>query len=202
MLNVMCGGRNELLPLHLNLWVIVHNISFQLQPEALWFHDLSPEVHLDDSARLKKGRGKTRGKGLEKIKKAMGSKMKIEIPIAFVAIRAEIGEKESEGVEPNRIEFYKYTHYTSGKGWSYEEAETNYNNMNDLKTLCTSGESSIPINEIMDAVLGTKSGYIIVFGYGPQPNTIRETQRRTTELEDTLKKAKLKATSAQNELQK
>ncbi|KAM3204565.1 hypothetical protein P3L10_027974 [Capsicum annuum] len=35
----------------------------------------------DDSARLRKGRGKTKGKGLEKMKKAMGSKMKIEILI-------------------------------------------------------------------------------------------------------------------------
>ncbi|KAM3320168.1 hypothetical protein P3S67_007368 [Capsicum chacoense] len=49
----------------------------------------------------------------------MGSK-------AFVAARAEIGEKEHEGVEPDRIEFYKHTHYTSEKGWSSEEAETNY----------------------------------------------------------------------------
>ncbi|XP_016573125.1 uncharacterized protein LOC107870934 [Capsicum annuum] len=38
-------------------------------------------VNTDDSARIKKGRGKTREKGLEKMKKVMGSKMKIEIPI-------------------------------------------------------------------------------------------------------------------------
>ncbi|KAG5584932.1 hypothetical protein H5410_045366 [Solanum commersonii] len=35
----------------------------------------------DDFTRLKKGRGKTRGKGLEKMKKTLGSKMKIEIPL-------------------------------------------------------------------------------------------------------------------------
>ncbi|KAM3303505.1 hypothetical protein P3S67_014535 [Capsicum chacoense] len=126
----------------------------------------------------------------------MGSKV-------FVAARAEIGsEKESEGVEPDRIEFYKHTHYMSEKGWSSEEAATNYNNMNDLKALYTSGESSMTIDEIVDAVLGTKSRYIKGLGYGPKPNTIRETQRRTIELEDSLKKAKLEAASAQNELQK
>ncbi|KAM3202475.1 hypothetical protein P3L10_030099 [Capsicum annuum] len=190
---------------------------------------------------LRKGRGKTRGKGLEKMKKAMGSKMKIEIslgkgrptkPIQSAKLFNELGiiarnflplpnkwkeltredkdatlirchgEKESEGVEPDRIEFYKHTHYMSEKGWSSEEAATNYNNMNDLKALYTSGESSMTIDEIVDAVLGTKSGYIKGLGYGPKPNTIRETQRRTTELEDSLKKAKLEAASAQNELQK
>ncbi|KAM3343657.1 hypothetical protein P3S68_025747 [Capsicum galapagoense] len=37
----------------------------------------------DDSAQLRKGCGKTRGKGLEKMKKAMGRKIKIEIPIGI-----------------------------------------------------------------------------------------------------------------------
>ncbi|KAM3361131.1 hypothetical protein P3S68_015985 [Capsicum galapagoense] len=76
----------------------------------------------------------------------------------FVAARPEICEKESEGIEPDRIEFYKHTHYTSEKRWSSEEAETNYNNMNDLKALYTSGESSMIIDEIVDAVLSTKLG--------------------------------------------
>ncbi|KAH0639167.1 hypothetical protein KY285_035753 [Solanum tuberosum] len=38
-------------------------------------------VNTDDFTRLKKGRGKTRGKGLEKMKKTLGSKMKIEISL-------------------------------------------------------------------------------------------------------------------------
>ncbi|XP_016541542.1 uncharacterized protein LOC107842295 [Capsicum annuum] len=175
------------------------------------------------------------------MKKAMGSKMKIEIPIGkgrptkpiqstklsnelgiiarnflplpnkwkeltredkdAALIRCH-GEKEFEGVEPDRIEFYKHTHYTSEKGWSSEEVETNYNNMNDLKALYTSGESSMTIDEIVDVVLGTKSGYIKGLGYGPKPNTTRATQRRMTVLEDSLKKVKLEAASAQNELQK
>ncbi|KAM3381521.1 hypothetical protein P3S68_007094 [Capsicum galapagoense] len=117
----------------------------------------------------------------------MGSK-------AFVAARAEISLTE-------RIEFYKHTHYTSEKGWSSKEAENSYNNMIDLKALYTSGESSMTIDEIVDAVLGTKSGYIKGLGYSPKPNTIRATQRRTAELEDSLKKAKQEAARAQNELQ-
>ncbi|KAF3649403.1 hypothetical protein FXO38_17675 [Capsicum annuum] len=116
----------------------------------------------------------------------MGSK-------AFVASRAEIGEKEHEGVERDRIEFYKHTHYTS---------EKRMDNMTDLKALYTSGESSMTIDEIVDVVLGTKSGYIKGLGYGPKPNTTRETQRIMAELEDSLEKAKQEAASTQNELQK
>ncbi|PHU23065.1 hypothetical protein BC332_08172 [Capsicum chinense] len=121
---------------------------------------------------------------------------------AFVAARAEIGEKKSESVEPDRIKFYKHTHNTGEKEWSPEKAETNYSNMKDLKALCTSGESSMTIDDIVDAILGTKLGYIKSLGYVPKPNTTRATQRRTIELEDSLKKAKLEVVSAQNELKK
>ncbi|KAH0643999.1 hypothetical protein KY290_034881 [Solanum tuberosum] len=124
----------------------------------------------------------------------MGSK-------AFVAARAELGENEPEKVEPDRIEFYKHTHYKSKKGWSSLEAETHYNNMKDLKDLYTSGEASMTTDEIVDTVLGTKSGYIRGLGYGPKPNTTRATQRKTAELEDSLRKAKQEAGSAQNNLQ-
>ncbi|KAH0654676.1 hypothetical protein KY289_032354 [Solanum tuberosum] len=124
----------------------------------------------------------------------MGSK-------AFVAARAELGENEPEKVEPDRIEFYKHTHYKSKKGWSSLEAETHYNNMKDLKDLYTSGEASMTTDEIVDTVLGTKSGYIRGLGYGPKPNTTRVTQRKTAELEDSLRKAKQEAASAQNNLQ-
>ncbi|PHT87046.1 hypothetical protein T459_09152 [Capsicum annuum] len=75
-------------------------------------------------------------------------------------------------------------------------------NMTDLKALYTSGESSMTIDEIVDVVLGTKSGYIKGLGYGPKPNTTRETQRIMAELEDSLEKAKQEAASTQNELQK
>ncbi|KAF3660329.1 hypothetical protein FXO38_12193 [Capsicum annuum] len=172
--------------------------------DSRWVEAMKAQIDAleNNSARIKKGRGKTRGKGLENMKKAMGSKMKIEISIAFVVARAEIGEKESEGVEPDRMEFYKHIHCTSEKGWSSEEAETNYNNMNDLKALYTSGESSMTIDEIVDAVLGTKLGYIKCLGYGPKLNTTTATQRKTTELEDSLKKAKFEAAIAQNEFQK
>uniref|UniRef100_A0A3Q7GL59 Uncharacterized protein n=1 Tax=Solanum lycopersicum TaxID=4081 RepID=A0A3Q7GL59_SOLLC len=61
------------------------------------------------------------------------------------------------------------------------------NNMKDLKDLYSSGESSMTIDEILDTVLGTKSGYIKGLGYGPKSNTTIATQRRTAELEDSQK---------------
>ncbi|KAF3670479.1 hypothetical protein FXO37_08522 [Capsicum annuum] len=76
------------------------------------------------------------------------------------------------------------------------------NNMIYLKALYISGESSMTIDEIVDVVLNTKSGYIKGLSYGSKHNTIRAKQMRTTELEDSLKKAKQEAASAQNELQK
>ncbi|XP_049410624.1 uncharacterized protein LOC125873819 [Solanum stenotomum] len=45
-------------------------------------------------------------------------------------------------------------------------------------------------------------GYVKGLGYGPKLNTTRATQRRTVELEDSLKKAKQEAASVQHDLQK
>ncbi|WMV29582.1 hypothetical protein MTR67_022967 [Solanum verrucosum] len=125
----------------------------------------TPAVNTNDSTRIRNSRGKTRGKGLEKMKKAQGRKMKIEIPVGkgrptkpdqsaklsnelgiiarnflllpnkwkeltredkdATLIRCH-GKTNPEGVEPDRIEFYKHTDYTSEKGWSSLEAETHY----------------------------------------------------------------------------
>ncbi|KAL3353955.1 hypothetical protein AABB24_018564 [Solanum stoloniferum] len=41
----------------------------------------TPTVNTNDSTRIRNGHVKTRGKGLEKMKKAQGRKMKIEIPV-------------------------------------------------------------------------------------------------------------------------
>ncbi|PHT36194.1 hypothetical protein CQW23_23894 [Capsicum baccatum] len=107
-----------------------------------------------------------------------------------------------KGVKSDKIDFYKYFHYSTEKEWSFEQAEANYNSMNDLKDLYTSGESTMTIDEIVDAVLGKKSGYIKGLGYGPKPDTTRATQRRATELEDSLKMVKEEASTVQHDLQK
>ncbi|PHU04669.1 hypothetical protein BC332_25491 [Capsicum chinense] len=58
------------------------------------------------------------------------------------------------------------------------------------------------IDEIVDAVLGKKSGYIKGLGYGPKSDTTRATQRRAAELEDSLKTVKVEAATVQHDLQK
>ncbi|KAH0673133.1 hypothetical protein KY284_024220 [Solanum tuberosum] len=93
----------------------------------------------------------------------------------------------------------KSNHFMGSKAFVAARAELN--NMKDLKDLYTSGEASMTTDEIVDTVLGTKSGYIRGLGYGPKPNTTRATQRKTAELEDSLRKAKQEAASAQNNLQ-
>ncbi|KAM3375311.1 hypothetical protein P3S68_014025 [Capsicum galapagoense] len=110
--------------------------------------------------------------------------------------------EEHEGVKPDRIDFYKSTHYSTEKGWSSEQAEANYNSMNDLKALYNSGESSMTIDEIVGVVLGKKLKCIKGLDYGPKPDTTRATQRRAAELEDSLKKVKEKAATVQHDLQK
>ncbi|KAM3287541.1 hypothetical protein P3S67_020971 [Capsicum chacoense] len=124
----------------------------------------------------------------------MGSK-------AFVVARAEISE-EHKGMELDKIDFYKSTHHSIEKGWSSKQAEANYNSMNDLKALYTSGESSMTIDEIVDVVLDKKLGYIKSLSYGLKPDTTRATQRRAAELEDSLKKVKEEAATVQHDLQK
>ncbi|OIT30430.1 hypothetical protein A4A49_36722 [Nicotiana attenuata] len=146
----------------------------------------NPTPNTDDSTRIRKGRGRTMGKGLEKMKKSIGRKM---------------GVNEHGGVEPNRIEFYKSTHYSSEKGWSSPEAETNYNKMSDLRARSIFKENSMTIDEIADNVLGTRSGYIKGLGYGPKPNTTKATKRRKTELEESLRRAKEDVATAQHGLQ-
>ncbi|KAH0725315.1 hypothetical protein KY284_001180 [Solanum tuberosum] len=74
--------------------------------------------------------------------------------------------------------------------------------MIDLKALYTSGESSMTIDEIVDAILGKKSGYVKGLDYGPKHNNNQTTQRKIVELEDSLRKTKEEAASVQHGLQK
>nr|XP_016498266.1 PREDICTED: uncharacterized protein LOC107817019 isoform X1 [Nicotiana tabacum] len=73
--------------------------------------------------------------------------------------------------------------------------------MRDLRARSVSEENPMTIDEIVDNVLGTRSGYIKGLGYGPKPNTTTTTKRRTTELEDALRRAKEDAATTQHGLQ-
>ncbi|KAG5631494.1 hypothetical protein H5410_003211, partial [Solanum commersonii] len=166
----------------------------------------TPLVNTYASTRIKNGCGKTRGKGLEKMK-AMGSKMKIDIQLERFEINLdEHYVKDSyEDILNNKSRQWRYKlKKLFESAHSEEEARTievpeltpenwnilcdmwidpkHKNNMIDLKDLYTSGEAAMTTDKIVDTVLGTKSGYIRGLGYGPKPNTTRATQRKMAEL--------------------
>ncbi|XP_070058201.1 uncharacterized protein [Nicotiana tomentosiformis] len=72
--------------------------------------------------------------------------------------------------------------------------------MRDLRARSVSEQNPMTIDEIADNVLGTRSGYIKGLGYGPKPNTTTST-KRTAELEDSLRRVKEDAATAQHGLQ-
>ncbi|KAF3658841.1 hypothetical protein FXO37_14243 [Capsicum annuum] len=133
----------------------------------------------DDTSRIKKRPEKTRGKGLEKLKRTLEKKMIIEILVG----KERTAKKRCQVNKINRSKL-KCNHIMGSKAFSVARAEIN--SMNDLKALYTSGESSMTIDEIVDVVLSKKLGYIKGLGYGPKPDTITATQRRAVELEDSL----------------
>ncbi|XP_060213903.1 uncharacterized protein LOC132641044 isoform X3 [Lycium barbarum] len=272
-------------------------------------NNVTPPVNTDDSTKIRNGRGKTRGKGLERMRKTMGSKMKIEIPLGkgrptkptqLAKLSNELGiiarnflslpnkwkeltreDKDAalirchekfeidldehyvkdsvEDILKNRSRQWRYklkqlfesarseeearkievpeltrenwnklcdmwadpehkkrcdinranrsklktNHFMGSKAFVPARAELK--NLKDLKDIYTSGEPGEPsmtIDQIMDTILGKKSVYIKGLGYGPKPDTTRATQRRTTELEDSLRKTKEEAATAQHDLQK
>lgn len=87
---------------------------------------------------------------------------------AFVVSRAMMS-KDNE--EPDRIEFFKKTHYCEEtKTWRSTEAENAYTDMQELQEdHGPDSEEPLSVDEIVDRVLGKKTGYIKGLGYGPKP---------------------------------
>ncbi|GMI89456.1 hypothetical protein HRI_002614900 [Hibiscus trionum] len=103
---------------------------------------------------------------------------------AFVASRYAM---RKDGHEPNRIDFFKATHYSNDKGWTTHEAQTTYEKMVELQsTSVEEGVEPKTVDDIADEVLGTRSGYIPGLGYGPKPNK-RNLSADTIELQKRLK---------------
>ncbi|GMI95785.1 hypothetical protein HRI_003247800 [Hibiscus trionum] len=80
--------------------------------------------------------------------------------------------------EPNRMDFFKATHYSNDKGWTTSKAQTAYEKM--FITYLVISKSNI------GEVLGTRSGYIPGLGYGPKPNK-KKSSANTIDLEKRLK---------------
>ncbi|KAL4339970.1 hypothetical protein GQ457_08G023120 [Hibiscus cannabinus] len=85
--------------------------------------------------------------------------------------RCETNARRKDDQEPNRMDFFKATHYSNDKGWTTIEAKTTYEKMVELRsTPVEEGAEPKTIDDIMDEVLDTRSGYISGLGYGPKPN--------------------------------
>uniref|UniRef100_A0A5B6ZQ58 Transposase, Ptta/En/Spm, plant n=1 Tax=Davidia involucrata TaxID=16924 RepID=A0A5B6ZQ58_DAVIN len=119
---------------------------------------------------------------------------------SFVSARHEMRDKETEE-EPNRIEFYLAIYYKEGNGWSCSEAEDKYNLMKEMQSeQVAEGEISLTSDQIVDCVLGTKSGYVKGLGYGPKPTTSGSSSMRNAELQKTLRKTQEDASRVEREL--
>ncbi|KAK8519369.1 hypothetical protein V6N12_025408 [Hibiscus sabdariffa] len=102
---------------------------------------------------------------------------------AFVASRYAM---RNDDQEPNRMDFFKATHYSNEKGWTSSNAQTTYEKMVELQsTSVEEGTEPKTIDNIVDEVLGTRSGYIPGLGYGPKPK--KNSSANTIDLEKSLK---------------
>ncbi|XP_050219177.1 uncharacterized protein LOC126669688 [Mercurialis annua] len=119
--------------------------------------------------------------------------------MAFVAVRHEIEQNELNGEECDRIELFKRTHYSTGKGWTTIEAEKKYDEMQALlDESSTSIDAMITTDEICDKVLGVRSGYIKGLGYGPKPKRTYTSNSRIQELEESLKASQTECNELKN----
>ncbi|CAN1761742.1 hypothetical protein LINPERHAP1_LOCUS8017 [Linum perenne] len=93
-------------------------------------------------------------------------------PNCFVALFRESKEKEGEGF--NEIEFFKQCRTKKDGNWMTTECEDAYLKMKEMFAETAESEEPMTAKEVMDEVLGHKSGYCEGIGYGPSiPSTKR-----------------------------
>ncbi|CAN1337890.1 hypothetical protein LINPERPRIM_LOCUS37807, partial [Linum perenne] len=78
-------------------------------------------------------------------------------PNCFVALFLEAKEKEGEGF--NEIEFFKQCRTKKDGNWMTTECEDAYLKMKELWNETVESEEPMTAKEVMDEVLGHKSGY-------------------------------------------
>lgn len=119
---------------------------------------------------------------------------------AFVASRAKM-IKDNE--EPDRIEFFKRTHWSEKtNSWRSTEAENAYKDMEKLQDEHgPNSEEPLSVDEIVDKVLGKRSGYVKGLGYGPIPAPKEATQSKNVQLEEKLKNTEEELENVNNKLE-
>ncbi|OMO89261.1 Transposase, Ptta/En/Spm, plant [Corchorus olitorius] len=112
---------------------------------------------------------------------------------AFVASRYRLRKEEQE---PDRIEFFKATHFSEAKGWSTTAAKNAYEEMIQmLNETPEEGKEPMKVDEIMDKVLGTSPGYVKGLGYGPKP--VKSSNAKVVEVNKSSKKTEMKLKKCQ-----
>ncbi|OMO55833.1 hypothetical protein COLO4_35859 [Corchorus olitorius] len=86
--------------------------------------------------------------------------------------------KRVDDQEPNRMEWFKISHYSQFKGWKNPESQAAYVRL--LSAPIEEGQQPRTIDSIVDEVLGTNPSYIKGLGYGPKPNGKQTSNASTT----------------------
>ncbi|KAK8663925.1 hypothetical protein V6N13_083730 [Hibiscus sabdariffa] len=113
--------------------------------------DIDPDITVENSELKRRCEINARVRRNVKLPHNQGSR-------AFVASRYAM---RNDDQEPNRMDFFKATHYSNEKGWTSSNAQTTYEKMVELQsTPVEEGAEPKTIDNIVDEVLGTRSGYI------------------------------------------
>ncbi|KAK9043089.1 hypothetical protein V6N11_071440 [Hibiscus sabdariffa] len=171
--------------------------------------DINPDITVDNSAKLSSEIGiisrqftpiPTKWKdmkdnykfhALERLKSKFEMKLDDDyVKTSVMSIMSKLSRnhrhQRNDDQEPNRMDFFKATHYSNEKGWTSSNAQTTYEKMVELQsTPVEEGAEPKTIDNIVDEVLGTRSGYIPGLGYGPKPK--KNSSANTIDLEKSLK---------------
>nr|GMC46919.1 Transposase, Ptta/En/Spm, plant [Ipomoea batatas] len=105
---------------------------------------------------------------------------------AFVPVFNELRQKEEGCFMPNGIALFKFTRCKNDK-WITNEAEENYKKMVAMLETSELEGNPMTADQVYDAVMGKRSGYVKGMGNGPKPVTSTSTRANNSHLEEKMK---------------
>nr|GMC53137.1 Transposase, Ptta/En/Spm, plant [Ipomoea batatas] len=119
---------------------------------------------------------------------------------AFVPVFNELRQKEEGCFMPNRIALFKFTRCKNDK-WITNEAEENYKKMVAMLETSELEGNPMTADQVYDAVMGKRLGYVKGMGNGPKLVTSTSTRANNTHLEEKMKATMEENTQLKNEVQ-
>nr|GMD44014.1 Transposase, Ptta/En/Spm, plant [Ipomoea batatas] len=119
---------------------------------------------------------------------------------AFVPVFNELRQKEEGCFMPNRIALFKFTHCKNDK-WITNEAEENYKKIVAMLETSELEGNPMTTDQVYDAVMGKRSGYVKGMGNGPKLVTSTSTRANNSHLEEKMKATMEENTQLKNEVQ-